>query len=705
MTKRLAAILLIAALMFTLCACGKDVEETPPPAPELDFPAYTRQNLETPGQGLGVYRGFMAGDSAIVLAEDEQRSSQIMRMNCTDFSYTTIEGLPFNEFSTADGRADGSALICGYDENGALTAAEIGADSSVSLSPILLPEELGDVFCGDLKALDNGYAFSCYIGKGQALCCVDRQGKLLGKTEYPEGSVVRLSRLADDSLVVTCAQGYETIVQLLNEDMSVDREYSIPALLHGFVGGCPAENLLAILDNNQICSVELEAGTLRGFANPGSIGYNPNILLIDDEHFIGLKNGEPILFTRGSGVGPITLRLSSNLAEENPYGYHLMSAVTAFNAANDKYLVEVVDYSAYGDQAQEQLQTDIVAGNTPDIYDVNCLPPSVSWSGGLFEELSPYFSSDVGISYDDILPGVRSQLERDGKVYEVCPEFQMFTMFAPADLPLEGRMTPEALTQLAQELGPERLFGRSMTRHDFLEMLLAYSGDDYLDIKNGACHFDDESFASLLEFALCLPEEPSEFGNIQLEYVCAGESLLYPLNISGLDDIRMVDACYGGNYKNAGFLSKTGSGVAMFGTVRLAMSANSEYKEGVWEFFRYILGEDYQRSVQTNPVNYTALERRLGSEIGAALNQSLGVFSVDGSAGLYSVPIPDPTEAHKALALELASSIDALYQLDPALLDMVENEAARFFAGAISADEAAENIQSRASIYLAEQYG
>lgn len=698
------ALSLCFALLFSLCACGKEKEESAQTAPVFEFPSYTRQALEAPGDGLGIMNGFMAGNSAIVVATDEQRNGKIMRMDCSDFSYASIEGLPFDNFSLADGRPDGSALICGYDENGVLTAAEIGADNSVSLSPLLIPEELGDAFVTELKALGNGYAIVCYFGEGQALCIADKQGKLLGKAEYPADSSVNLSRLSDGSLAVSYIQGSTTTVQLLKADMSVDREYEFNAMVSKIVDGCSPDELLMILNNGQICSAELETEALYGYANPGSIGFSPNILPLDGSRFIGLRKGETILFTRGSGEEQTTLRLST--MADSYFGYsELTKAVADFNAANDRYLVALVDYSAYGDRAQEQLRADIAAGNTPDIYDVNVLSPSITWSGGLFEELSPYYAADSEISYEDIVPSVRKLLERDGKVFEVCPEFNLYSMFAPTELPLEGHMTPEELTRLAQELGAERLFGKSITRYDFLDILLAYSGNDYIDTQNGECHFDDESFVSLLDFAKCLPEEKP--AHLTHEYVYAGENLLLiPINTGDLiEDIRMIDACYGGNYKNVGFPSKTGNGVAMSGTVRLAMSASSEYKDGVWEFFRYLLGEDYQRSTSTCPVNAGALERRLSANIGAKLNQNLGVFPVNGDIAPISVPLPDPTEAHKALALELVNSVDVLRQLDPTLLDMVENEAARFFAGAIPAEEAAMNIQSKAQIYLAEQFG
>ena len=43
--------------------------------------------------------------------------------------------------------------------------------------------------------------------------------------------------------------------------------------------------------------------------------------------------------------------------------------------------------------------------------------------------------------------------------------------------------------------------------------------------------------------------------------------------------------------------------------------------------------------------------------------------------------------------------------LDPALEEILQEEAAVYFAGGCSVGHAADNIESRASLYLKEQYG
>lgn len=55
--------------------------------------------------------------------------------------------------------------------------------------------------------------------------------------------------------------------------------------------------------------------------------------------------------------------------------------------------------------------------------------------------------------------------------------------------------------------------------------------------------------------------------------------------------------------------------------------------------------------------------------------------------------------------IQLSHSIDGFVQPDQAILDIVLFEIEAFYSGTAAAAESAERIQSRAGIYLSEQYG
>ena len=54
--------------------------------------------------------------------------------------------------------------------------------------------------------------------------------------------------------------------------------------------------------------------------------------------------------------------------------------------------------------------------------------------------------------------------------------------------------------------------------------------------------------------------------------------------------------------------------------------------------------------------------------------------------------------------MELLNSVTVLEGMDKPLEDILREEADAYFAGGCTAQQAAKNIQSRASLYLQEQY-
>ena len=69
-----------------------------------------------------------------------------------------------------------------------------------------------------------------------------------------------------------------------------------------------------------------------------------------------------------------------------------------------------------------------------------------------------------------------------------------------------------------------------------------------------------------------------------------------------------------------------------------------------------------------------------------------------------SMPYGPVTPALKEEALDIIGRIDCVDSCDDALYELVLREATPFFQGGLTAEQAAENIQSKVSIYLSEHY-
>ena len=87
----------------------------------------------------------------------------------------------------------------------------------------------------------------------------------------------------------------------------------------------------------------------------------------------------------------------------------------------------------------------------------------------------------------------------------------------------------------------------------------------------------------------------------------------------------------------------------------------------------------------------------------AALQEELAQYKAGNRTDWYG-EVQKISGADEEKFLELLNNITVLEGMEPALEDILCEEANACFAGGCSAEQAAKNIQSRASLYLQEQH-
>jgi uncharacterized membrane-anchored protein len=83
----------------------------------------------------------------------------------------------------------------------------------------------------------------------------------------------------------------------------------------------------------------------------------------------------------------------------------------------------------------------------------------------------------------------------------------------------------------------------------------------------------------------------------------------------------------------------------------------------------------------------------------------MGEGDMDTDPYAYLIEVTEVTEENRELVRTLINSLDKLYYSDGTLMSVIEEIAQEYFAGQKTVDEAAEAIQSRATLYLSERAG
>lgn len=412
----------------------------------------------------------------------------------------------------------------------------------------------------------------------------------------------------------------------------------------------------------------------------------------------------------------ITITYATSLL--NP---RIRNEIIEFNRTNNHFHIEVIDYSQYSTNSNwrggiERLSLEIIAGNVPDMLDVSGLPVEKYIAVGLLEDLYPFIDNDTDLNSEDFIENIFRKAERNGSLYYVFPLFTIFTVIGnPSILGSQhGWNLDEMLTVLEENPEADVPLGAWMTNEIFLEFLVFHNLDRFIDLDLGTAYFDNADFIRLLEFASMFPSNAPKSGDYnELEDIATGRQIMKTFSFEGFANYQFYLEAFGGELVMKGFPSVNRRGSHIEPIQTFAITSVSENKDGAWSFIRRFMTESWQRNAITespdsiplnnvvfdwmieNVMNKPEYTTTMGGDFG-------GVFST------FEVTVPPLSEAERNRFLEILNSAvpDKDYNDEfISLMIIVQETASYYFAGRITAEEAAKIIQSRASIFTAEQFG
>lgn len=417
--------------------------------------------------------------------------------------------------------------------------------------------------------------------------------------------------------------------------------------------------------------------------------------------------------------------------------YDLRDVIINYNRSNPNYRIEVNDYSAFNTEEDwnaglTKLNTEILAGNVPDLIDLNGLPYERFAAKGILEDLYPYLDADKELSRDDFFPNILNALEQNGKLCTTCSDFNIQAVMGASavvgDTP--GWTYDELMAAYAEMPEDCRIFDYSTTRYDVLRTGISLDVDSYCDWNTGKCSFDSEGFKNLLKFAASFP---AEFNWENHEYsaedepytlISQGRQMLLNVYLYKLENAGMYDAIFGEmGATYIGFPTENGTGNMLSLNTGYAMSSKCAHKDGAWEFLRTFFTEKYQTDtrygIPTNLKAYDKMEKdamtpEYATATDAKTNQVVFALDEDGNKirlpkGSYYLSNSDRIEYYELSPeqaeriRELISTTTKFASQDSSIYDIVAEQAEAFFQGQKTVDDVVKLIQSKANIYINEQ--
>ena len=370
------------------------------------------------------------------------------------------------------------------------------------------------------------------------------------------------------------------------------------------------------------------------------------------------------------------------------YSKELMDAIIRFNNTDPEYRIQVRPVT-YGDENQrDRLLIELATTKDVDLIDTSILPEDAV-QDGLLIDLLPYIDADPQLGRDAFIPSLLEAMMKNGGLYEYTDKFTMLTMIVPEDIfPGRAQWTAEKICSLAADSGYS-----IPCREDMTELFIRAATAEFINMDNDSCSFDSQAFINQLEFLKAQPEYLDGYDSPLLFYLSPDLAL---------DAGYWARLVLGGNYAVAGLPETEGTGsyfmklngpfntdspTAGYNT-RMGIMAASGKQEGAWRFLRTLILNDAQDKLSTG---IPSIKERFEKAVDSALKD-------DSRKDIFN-------EADARMLREQVYSTTKLVYDDEALLNVIRSGMNTFFEGQQSAQEAARRIQSRVSIYLAEQYG
>ena len=677
--------LILSVLLCILSACGGMGTD----APELDLPeadviesepvaalgeySLTVTQTELPG-GLASLASACAAENGVYLAGAGADGAPMLGIwadgvyEPLDLSdgITEIESVFFGDALSVLARAGDAIQILHYEDSGVLTT-ELNGDLSALGKDLYYAEFGGMAYVMDSNTIAE-------VKDGQLTRGMEAEAAYLLFTAM---------QAAQDGLYIVQFSGLDLTTQLLK--LNADTFALEPA----DVGGVGIYGLGTTADGDVLVSCTSDGREFVKTADEAELfdWSEPGIVSPGYTNLYELGDGSWLLFYRGQTSLELleekllppknTLTLLTDLPRAELY-----TIVNDFNRTSEEYRVEVIQFGEDGLTA-ELLRTQLIAGEGPDIFAFYDRSSLADLGANSFEDLLIYLDADEEYGRDTLVPELLEAMCVQDKLDWLPYSFGISTFTAPsAYLPEPGFSFDEAKQAAAKAGLP--LFPGWMTRDILWGWMSDFAVGQYMDLETGTCSFDSEDYISLLEECAAAA---AEFGS---DSAALYNSLLQFELLQNLIRVSTISDNYGGAYAFVGVPNETTNGSMFSPDLCFAISCTSGNKDAAWQLVRSCLSDEHQQmNITSFPTSACVLDAMINDAVKNGVHYYEYEYELD--------------EADAAKLRGLISETQTVQDAYPAMLNIMAEDAAQFFAGQITAEQAAAYTQNRVSTWLAEQ--
>lgn len=736
MKRRISASILLLALLFTLCACGRknDTEDAEAAGiagetaegwipSRIAFPNWLARSTGWETDGDAIYLSGMTPENQLVAASYDTLSGEWQRIDftiadayhpqlgCLSYAGHSLWGLLEEGPSREDldqgrWRDDLGYYVLHIDlTSGESTAVRIPFEGEGST-------EGSGLFFSGILGLDDGRAL---LGAMDRFYVIDANANVLSEPNlHTNGSLWHFR--VGETLYLWTQDGYAPFDP---ETLS----FGTPLDIEGLGDASSNNGHLLRKWQRSLCVADPMTGESETMFQwmDVALSYGDIYGGVCLENSLGdvyYPDGEDMLLLKGlicakKGQVPVKqpLRLGcfgytggemyadAQASGALPYSatMELLDTIVRFNNTDPQYKIEVVPITYANEQERDRVLIELATRSDLDLLDTSRLPDN-ALDSGLLADMLPMIDADDSISREDFIEPLFALMTKSGGLYEYTDKFTLLTMTTHAELfPGRENWTVENIEALIAAHPDMDPLWHSLDR-DLITTLFCWAATaEFIDPDVGTCSFDSPAFVHWLELLKALPNGSQYSEEPKLMNIC------YDLaSNAGHQEKYMMK----GDYVVAGFPETQGTGSyylklgsspnAWRGTMgentRIGIMAASGKQAGAWRFVRMLMeGADEISLSQGIPVFKQSFERALDTRISDDFDErfQIGYLNAENAEELR----------------QQVYSTTKLVDTDEGLIRILRDEISRYYGGQVTGEEAAKAIQSRASIYVSEQFG
>ncbi len=746
MNKKITAILTAAILTCTLTACNTGSESSHSSQVQSTEQVFTLMEAST-SLWLSAMEGqpqqlFTAGDKIFW----SQGDPLAMIVDGYDAAAGSVLEAPFSNLHSGDPltavipidirESDGNIIITyrsqRRDENNDWLGNTYHQDTYDASMNLVESRELFDTEDTDTSFDkfypdgNGGWYATKYADGSEQICLLDSEFRQTGAVTSPVLYVESMYPMPDGKVYVCYREemvgGDTYLLGVFDKEtlsLSPVKPEGMPQSLRGV---CSDENSLYVFDTEGIYAVDTESCTkVVDFltANFNGSSVTSLVSMGDGSFILGVQNADYTqtelwhLEEAEPNAEVQTIVLAGSLLNSD-----ITDAVNRYNRASSEYRIEIKDYSADGaaDLGQPQFESDLLAGDLPDMIYWNGLSFEKLARKGICEDLYPYMEEEGCFTDETYFMNFFESMEYEEQLLRIGFSYDIMTLAGKTEFVGEKEGLDYTAFREMMIARPEGMdLFPDMNTSWVLFDLCVPSLSQFMDTKTVECRFDSPEFIELLrlgegyptleesmEQANTMTEEELTAMNERVRYQYRNNTVLF--HKDGISDPYdwhyIAEGEFGGEHVTfVGYPTSEGNGGQFNTSSMLSMVSSSEHKEEIWDFIMSMLSGSSQKNLWGLPVHRGAMEELMQRAMNDAEHDAQRSWA--DHERLY--PIGNATQAEMDAFVSYVEGIRSFNGTDPAVLTIFWEEADMYLAGDQTAEQAAEMIQSRVSLYLSEQ--